>query len=392
MKGTKLYYLTTGDILKGRVEPILWMKTCKWLSKSGFDTKLVSTYFYRKENVKKKEIFKHFGVAPVFKTCILPSLVSRSISNLTWCRLNYFIAFFIYLFPIFIKQDTNIFYSKNRICMEIVCLLEKILKKRQIKIYEIHKIGTDFKLAKLLTKMQLIIVNCNRVKNKLIELGVNKDLIITEYLAPHSEGKIYDKKYAKEKLNIDKSKIIVTYVGKMTDETVNFFIDSAKLMKNPAVEFHIGGGNPRILKKAGGLLKLHKIENIIFHGFIPPSEVSMLTSASDILFSYHSNSMPDVDQLTPAKIFDYLHARKPVLCSNNTAIQEIFLDSENCIYFSTDETSDFCNKLNQLIRDENMRKKLIENNKEVIQRYTWQNRTFRIADNIKSLRFRKSKT
>jgi len=50
VKDVNVFYLASGDVLKGRVEPIIWMRTCEWLVRYGFNTTLFSPYFYRKEN------------------------------------------------------------------------------------------------------------------------------------------------------------------------------------------------------------------------------------------------------------------------------------------------------------------------------------------------------
>lgn len=385
MKRRKLYYLTSGDVLKGRVEPILWMKTCEWLSKYDFDVRLITTYYFRKENIKRSDIFTHFGVKPLFEIIILPTILSKKLSNINWIRLNILLYITIYLFPLFLKKNTIVFFSKSRICMEIICVLEKFFKKSEIKIFEIHKFNNDSNLLRLLNKMQLIIVNSLKVKNILIANGVNKDKIILTYLAPHSEGKSFNKDIARRKLCIDNSKFILTYIGKLYEENLFFLIEIAKKLKNSKYELHIVGGNPIILNKATELQKRHRLKNIIFHGFIPPSQVGIFASASDLLFCSYSNNLPFIDQSTPAKYFDYIYYHRPFFSSNNTAIRELLVDKINCIYFLPENPLDFIKKLKFYSDKKELLDKMVKSNDILIKKLTWENRTKEIISYINKI-------
>jgi len=182
-----IFYLAPGDVLKGRVEPIIWMRTCEWLARYGFKTTLFSPYFYRKENINRSEIFEHFGLEALFRIKILPTLLATRASGLTWTRINLLITYLVNLLLVFMSShDAPVFYSKGQVCMQVVCFLERIFGKKSVKIYEIHSIGRDDRLVRLLNRMDVIVTNSRAVNSRLMEYGIQKSKLLMAYNAPFS--------------------------------------------------------------------------------------------------------------------------------------------------------------------------------------------------------------
>ena len=71
---TSLLFLAPGDVLKGRVEPTIWMRMCQAYGELGLDVELVSLFTHRPDNVARNQIFEHYGLEkPEFKLTILPT-------------------------------------------------------------------------------------------------------------------------------------------------------------------------------------------------------------------------------------------------------------------------------------------------------------------------------
>jgi|GEM_PF-3680684 len=380
-----VYYLTSGDVLKGRVEPIIWMRTAEWLSRSGFNVKLISTYFYRRENISVKDIFQHYGIEKRFKIVILPTAISKLFSNINWMRLNYLFVFIIYLVPIFLTRRKSIYFSKTQICMQVVIFLEKIIRLKQIKVFELHAIDINNKrLFKMLKKIDMIIVNSRVVMKELKAKGIEKDKILTVYNAQFAyKGKIMSKEKACAVTGISSEKHIVMHIGKVLDDTIAFFIQVAKKIRNnKKFEFHIVGGNPDILKYAKKAIKNNGVYNIIFHGFVPPSRIYIYMSSADMLVCYYPDTFPMMAQATPAKCTDYLWSERPFLCSNNTAMGEILKDFINCIFYCPHDYEEFVGKINYLVEQQNVCQRIVSNNIRLSKTLSWKNRVSKIAQGI----------
>ena len=383
-----IYYLTSGDVLKGRVEPILWMRTAEWLAKSGFKVRLISTYFYRNENISTRQVFQHYGIDKIFKIVILPTILSNLLSNLSWMRLNCLLVFFVYLAPIYFFRRKNIFFSKAQICMQVVIFLEIIFKIKQIKIYELHAINSNnTRLLRMLKRMDIIIVNSQTVANDLKSKGIDEDKILQLYNAPFASiGEILPKEKACEVTKINPEKQIVMHIGKLLDDTITFFIQAANTLKNNnSIEFHLIGGNPDILQHANNIKINSGINNIFFHGFVAPSRIHFYMSCADILVCYYSDSFPRINQATPAKCSDYLLSGRPFLCSNNTAIGEFLTDSTNCLFFSSHDHKDFVLKINLLLGNKELSRNIVSNNTKLSKSLSWEKRISKIVDKINQI-------
>ncbi len=370
----RCFYLTPGDVLKGRVEPIIWMRTCEWLSRLGYNVTLVSTYYYRKENIPRHQIFEHFGIEPLFTITILPTLLSLNFSRVIWSRMNLLIVYFCYLLPILISDDKKVFFSKGQACMQVVCFIEKILGRKVTKIFELHSIGDNVRLVKMLGKMDTIIVNSKIVRQRLIEKGIDENKILIAYNAPFAQGKPVSIREAREQLGFDQKTKILLYAGKLYEENVKLFIMLARHIKLSEYQLHIVGGNPLILEFSEKMKNEYDVKNIIFHGFQSPSKVGVYLSASDLVFCSYSNNLPNIEQATPAKYFDYMYMERPFLCSENTAILELLKDKENCIYFEPENINDLADKLHKYGGDEQLLLQMVENNRSLIKKLCWPKR------------------
>jgi len=107
--------------------------------------------------------------------------------------------------------------------------------------------------------------------------------------------------------------------------------------KMPEVDFHVIGGLERDIIE---WKKRISCNNLIFHGFIPPRQVSQYINALDICLlpnqknvtSYsdtESKTTRNIGEFTsPLKLFEYMAHRKPIIASDLPVLREIL--DENC--------------------------------------------------------------
>ena len=382
----EILYLAPGDVLKGRVEPILWMRTCEWLSRLGYKTTLYSTYFYRKENIRRADVFSHFGIEELFRIKFLPTLLSTKFSGLLWARLNLFSTFIVNLLPAFFRRNKcAVFYSKGQVCMQVVCLLERLFLSRSLKIFEIHSIGDNPRLIKMLRKMDLVVTNSEIVTSILAREGIERSKMIIAYNAPFSPAGSASRERARQQLGLRQSDTIVACAGKLHENNIAFFVRLAQKLHPHHMCVHVVGGNPVILAHAEQAVRRANVDNICFHGFKAPAEVPTYLASADALFSSYPNDWPNIEQATPAKYFDYLQANRPLFCSRNTAIQELLVDGTNCVYFEPNNPDDLADKLVENLRDTTRMNRMVENNKILIRKLSWEQRAMLIGDGIRAL-------
>ena len=95
----KIYYIGYADVLKGRVGPIIEMQTCRALAANGHKIVLVVPTVKRSENIKRDEIWDHYGMhRRAFKVIMLPTFI-KDTSSLWWTRITVLITnFFMSLY------------------------------------------------------------------------------------------------------------------------------------------------------------------------------------------------------------------------------------------------------------------------------------------------------
>jgi glycosyltransferase involved in cell wall biosynthesis len=99
----------------------------------------------------------------------------------------------------------------------------------------------------------------------------------------------------------------------------------------PWARFHVVGGTLSDIER--WTTNLHGVDNVIFHGFVPPVEVSFYLRAADVLLApYQRRVSPhggqsDIGQwMSPLKLFEYMAVGRPIICSDLPTLREILED------------------------------------------------------------------
>lgn len=145
----------------------------------------------------------------------------------------------------------------------------------------------------------------------------------------------------------------------------------------PEVSFHMLGGTPEDVshwrQKASGL------NNLVFHGHRPPSEVPGFIAAVDICIAPFlrrvmvSGGKDDVANVfSPLKIFEYMAQGKPIVASDLPVLREVLRDGETAFLCDPDRPETFVDSINRLITDPALGRSLGAAAKaECESHYTW---------------------
>jgi glycosyltransferase involved in cell wall biosynthesis len=87
--------------------------------------------------------------------------------------------------------------------------------------------------------------------------------------------------------------------------------------------------------------------------------------------------------MSPLKIFEYMAAAKPIVCSTLPVLQEILQDGNTAWLCDPDDIAQWQRALQTLRDDPLLRRRLGENaQREFLQRHTWQARARSILDDL----------
>ena len=122
-------------------------------------------------------------------------------------------------------------------------------------------------------------------------------------------------------------RMIVGYTGHLyPGKGMEILGDLAHLC--PWADFHVVGGWPEDIAFWKNCFE--RETNIFFHGHVPPSEVPRFIRAFDVLLApyqsvvtLHGGVGDNAQWVCPLKVFDYMAAGKPIICSDHPVLREI---------------------------------------------------------------------
>ncbi|MGY6531827.1 glycosyltransferase [Glycocaulis sp.] len=150
--------------------------------------------------------------------------------------------------------------------------------------------------------------------------------------------------------------------------------------KMPDVQFHVLGGTEKDIKHWSSRSKNQ--HNLIFYGHRPPSEVPAFLDLMDIAIAPFlekikaSGAETDIGKyISPLKIFEYMAARKPIVCSRIPVLEDILEDGRNAILCDPNDPDKFVDALDILLSDRSLADRIAsEAFSDLEERYTWEKR------------------
>lgn len=174
----------------------------------------------------------------------------------------------------------------------------------------------------------------------------------------------------------------VGYVGSLYEgRGINIIVQLAE--RCDFATFHIIGGSEKEIAK--WRKRTSELENINFHGYIPPADVDKYRISMDVLIAPYQSDLETaggrntVDWMSPLKIFEYMAVGKPIVASDFPVIHEILSDQHTALLCDPTDVDQWEDALRKLHDEPSIRDRLGENVKtEFDLLYTWENRADRI--------------
>jgi glycosyltransferase involved in cell wall biosynthesis len=153
----------------------------------------------------------------------------------------------------------------------------------------------------------------------------------------------------------------------------------------PWADFHIVGGEQKTVEALCSDLALPK--NVRLHGFVPPAETGRLCLALDVLLAPYQSEVRIAGNgetaawMSPLKVFNYMAAGKPILCSDLPVLREVIEDGRNGILVPPDNPEAWAAALQRLLDDPSLRERLgARAQADFLARHTWRQRGSRVLE------------
>lgn len=182
----------------------------------------------------------------------------------------------------------------------------------------------------------------------------------------------FDKsKFYPLKKKSDSKEIKIGYFGVIKSEfDIDFILNTIKKIKWQ-YKFYLYGTNKNIL--------IPKDKRIKYGGILTRKEINKEMNKMDILlcpFKYNKLA----NNASPIKIFEYMACGKAILCANVESIKDVLKDNHNCLLYEPSNENDFLKKLNFLLQNSQLRRKLGDNALKDSNKYVWESITDKIID------------
>ncbi|MFA6050275.1 MAG: glycosyltransferase [Candidatus Paceibacterota bacterium] len=350
-------------------------KMCESFGGLGFDVALLVPT--KKHNPVTKDIFSYYGLQKTFR-------IERILTPdfFAWKFVPSSLRFFLQsawfaLAMLFRRIDAEaIYYLRNP---ELVW----VLKFRGVSkvIFEAHMLPKKRQFYKACVKdADLIPCNSKGTMRALQDIGIGNLMLSPNGVDIEAFDSAPKKEKARQDLNITLEKKIVLYAGHLYAwKGVGTLLEAAKLDTSNETLFYFVGGKANEIEKLKKEMGVEGIPHIVFHEHIEHSLIPVYLKAADVVVLPNSKkSEESVAFTSPIKMFEYMASGTPIVAADLPSIREI-LSEENACFFTSDSALSLKEKIDLLLSDRELAKRLSQSARKDVGQYTWVNRAKNIV-------------
>tara|TARA_B100000123_G_C25734048_1_gene430668 strand:- start:1235 stop:2458 length:1224 start_codon:yes stop_codon:yes gene_type:complete len=382
----KIVYITNARLPTEKAHGVQIIKMIEALSSLNNEVVLISPNRIQNEISHKTSVFDFYNVEKIFEHNLINFIDPYKYRSL---MPKFFYRFFSFLVNLLwgiksakigskLNGDFYIFRDNTPFSYLFCAIFSKKC------VIEFHDIPPF--LSRLIFKLGLMISGktvCFAVTNKLSEdlfhkFGKVKNLKKIDTL--HDGVDLI--KFKNNKI-IENSTPLLTYCGSLSkSKGIDLIINSAKYINN--VEFLIIGGLKVEVDHYKKIANDNGVKNINFIGQVNYSDVPNLLNKSDILLLPSSaKNIKSRNYTSAMKLFEYMSIGKPIIASNIPSNTEILENNLNCLLFEPDNPKSMVEKINTLINDKELNKKITKNSSKLAIKYSWTERSKKMIKRIK---------
>jgi glycosyltransferase involved in cell wall biosynthesis len=330
----KVIFLAPGDVAKGRVEPIFWMRTCAAYAAAGFDVTLVTLTMRRPDGVPPSGVWSHYGIEPNFRIVIARTPLRRD-ASVHWFRVWAGLvasktALVATAGRLLDAADPLLIHTRLPILAAPFLASRRLLSpsRRPRVVFETHALPRR-EHAWVARNADLVVTNSEHLASELRrDFRLDGDSVLHAPLPPHNPIERKSKLDARRELGVPVDAQLACYTGKMTENQNEFLLQAARAVAEKAAEcrFVLVGGNPEVLEWTRRRMRELRIDDgrIIIAGFVPPQRVGVYQSAADVLVHHVEETVNTFPYCTPAKAYEYQAAQRPIVATDIPLFEEVF--------------------------------------------------------------------
>lgn len=242
---------------------------------------------------------------------------------------------------------------------------------------------TDRMFSSLITEnrlRKLVVISDSLRRYYEKEYGIGDRLLTAHNGAESIEGKAIPEIERKARLTAG-------YVGNLyKGKGISMVVRLAERM--PSVSFHVVGGKKEDIRRWEG--SAAENENLHLHGYVKHSEVPDYLASFDVLLAPYQNEVlgsggsTDLSRwMSPLKLFEYMSAGKPIVCSDLKVLREVITDGETAVLCEPEDVDEWADSIRWLDRNPEKASEIARRARRLQRdKYTYDARAERILDSL----------
>ncbi|MCD6575633.1 MAG: glycosyltransferase [Nanoarchaeota archaeon] len=186
----------------------------------------------------------------------------------------------------------------------------------------------------------------------------------------------------RKKHKLKKSTKVILYVGRLGfEKKLKVLLDAFKMLKG---EYHllIVGKGP-FEKEYKTYAKKNQIKNVTFVGYVSDEELPSYYRACDLFVS------PSDTETQGLTFIEAMHFGKPVIGANKYGVKEIIKNYKNGLKFEPNNPHDLKKKIEIILSNKELYKKLSKNAKAISDKYSIEKTTSNLLKEYQKLKYKK---
>ena len=253
---------------------------------------------------------------------------------------------------------------------------------------EIHTGIRYQKEVEYLKKMRGIVVISDKLRNQLMDLGVDSNKIL---LSPSGvDIRYYDrnsqnsKQQIRNNLSLPISKNLVVYTGKpYKGRGAKTLVKSGEFLDDSTLIL-IVGALPEDLKRINRMIEGNNLQSKVrVEGHRPSYEIPLYQLAADVLVMPYSTGWDLQKWASPVKMFEYMASGNPVVSTDFPNIREV-LNEENSVLVPPDDSQALAMGIRKCLEDKEFSRSIAMRARAQVREYSWESRSAKVMDFMNS--------
>lgn len=386
-----LLFLAPGDVAKGRVEPISWMRTCDAYAELGMSVTLATLRINRADAIPVDEVWRHFGVERRFRLLVFRTRLHQHSSmrafRLWGGRVGTRLALNFGRAALQSAAPVVIVHARSPVMLAPFVALRRLMPRRSrlLLVLETHA-PPPAANGWIVTSCDLVVVNSERLADEVrSRFRLAPARVLHAPLPPFNPlTRPISRSTARASLGLDANAAIACYSGKMTREHNEFLLKTAGDVARRIEGFQmlLVGGNPTILEWTRARTRDLALDDvIILAGFVPPAKVGAYQAAADVLVYHMPETVEIFPYTTPAKGYEYQAMERPIVATDFPLFSEVFgKDGERAIRVVDRTPAGFATGICRALDLGDAERAMTNRAAEFVRERTWSRRSVAILD------------